>query len=193
MLSEDDMTTETIHDAVGDEDLSWKAKARCIGAGLGFIELATFLLVHIVMAGTIDVTVVGLTIFAGAALLLPGLGLRQLGEGGLWSISGLFYAGAALVILLEPFLGLSLVTLALAILLAISGLARLVIGAHEHVQWILLSGCVTVLAGTAIGMDWSENALTIVGGLLAIDLAAQGVALILSGLTHRLAVIEEEA
>ncbi|WP_139114715.1 DUF308 domain-containing protein [Rhizorhabdus dicambivorans] len=175
-----------------DEELGRTARASCVAVGLVFLGLAAFLSLHILRAPAIDVTVVGLTILTGAGPILLGLGLRHLGDAGLWSLSGLFYAGAALAILLEPFLSLRALTLALAVLLGLSGIARLLIGVREHVQWVLLSGCISIIAGTAIGMDWPRNSLMMVGSLAVLDLTALGMALILSGVSHRFAVIEEE-
>jgi len=122
--------------------------------GFGSAILTGRLVTRLVRAAETDADSIGFAILvAGALHLLPALGQRNAGTPTLWSISGLFYMMAVIVTLLGPAASSYLLTLVIALMLGISGLARIVIGIQERAQWVLLSGCGPVLCGTMIGMD----------------------------------------
>lgn len=171
-----------------------RATRWCFGAtGFGSAIMTGLLVSHLVRAAGADADSIGVAMLAAGALhLLPAVGQRHTGTPILWSISGLFYMMAAVMTLLTPAASTYLLTLVIALMLGVSGLARLVIGIQERAQWVLFSGCASVLCGTVIGMDSPRNALWMVGSLIACDMAFQTVAFCLTALCHRFAVVEDD-
>lgn len=163
------------------------------GSGIGFGTLAFGLFLHLATAIEPSAAVVGLLMLGGAALLLGNaLGMRRYHAASLWSISAAFYLLAAIAMFAQPTLTLRALTLILALTLGVSGLARLIIGIQDRAQRVLISGCASILMGTAIGMEWSHNSLWMVGSLIGTDLGAQAIMLVLSSFGHRFALLESD-
>ena len=180
-------------DAAPLPDFRRSSRFCLIGSGLAFVALGALIFVLLNMATMPSHLVIGAAMMAGALLLLCSAfaiddddAVRQ------WWLSGLFYLLAGLAILLVPVIGASALTLALAVTLAISGIGRLVIGVREETQWVLLSGACSILVGTVIGFDWPQNSIWMISALVASDMLVQGIALVMTGIVHRFAVIGED-
>ncbi len=164
-----------------------------LGSGLGFIALGGLVAAHLATAAMPSHLIIGAMMLTGAALHLgKALAMRDADAAKLWFRSGLFYLLGGFAILIGPMIGERALTLALAVMLAISGIGRVVIGIREEAQWVLLSGCASILAGAIIGIDWLQNPLWMIGTVVAFDLTVQGVTLILTGIVHRFPVIGED-
>lgn len=171
--------------------LAYSVRRCFIGVGVGFGILGALTFGHLAAASMISTFIIGLIVAIGALLHLgQAIGVRRAHAGGLWAASGICYLLAGAAILVQPLAGHLIFMLALAILLVVSGISRLVIGVQHRAEWVLLSGAASIVAGAVIGMDWPENSLWIIGSMVGVDLVVQGITLAATGLTgHFIAVV----
>src|SRR5690606_33583801 len=124
-----------------------------------------------------------------AAQLAQAFQVRRWGSFFLWLLAGVLYAVAGIVAIIEPRLTAAALTLLLAIALAVSGILRLWWGftlrAVKGRGWIVASGIVSVVAGIVFYAAWPWNAPWLLGLVLAIDLALQGILMLSFGLGLR--------
>jgi uncharacterized membrane protein HdeD (DUF308 family) len=166
--------------------LPFVMKVNFCGFGSAFIIVAAFAFGHLASTETISTFIVGAILLVGALLHLgQAYGLRQSEAARPWTVNAIFYLFAGFAIMIEPVAGIMSLTLALAVTLAISGVARLVAGIRHGGDYVMLSGALTILVGAAIGMDWPRNSLFAIANLVAADLLIQGLMLFATGLTGR--------
>ncbi|TEA77598.1 HdeD family acid-resistance protein [Allopusillimonas ginsengisoli] len=161
-----------------------------MGLGAVLVVLGLAASVHVLTATLISVLFVGLLMLAGGILELVHAWRVQHWSGFLfWSITGVLYAGAGALAIINPAFGASILTLMLGAVLIATGALRLWIWfnnrTQRHWQWLALSGTVTLLAGLVIAVGWPGNSVWVLGLVLAIDLLFQGWTLLFVGLALR--------
>lgn len=159
-----------------------------LAAGIAFFALGVLALGHLAVASMISTFIIGAIMLIGAVLgISHALGIRHPDKHHFWIFSSVFYAIAGITILVEPVVGERLLTLMLAIGLGLSGLSRLVVGAQLRSNAVLVSGTASLMAATAIGVGWSQDALWVIGFCVAIDLIIQGLTMLFTGIMLHLA------
>ncbi|MFA5522352.1 MAG: HdeD family acid-resistance protein [Castellaniella sp.] len=160
--------------------------------GLGVVLVITGLLAswHVLTAALVSVIFVGiLMLIAGVAMLVNAWRMKGWGGFLLWTLSGVLYLGAGALAFYNPLVGAAVLTLLLGASLIGSGAFRLWVWFQNRAQpgwqWLAFSGAISLLAGLLIALGWPDNSVFILGFLLAIDLAFQGVTLIMLGLALR--------
>ena len=91
----------------------------------------------------------------------------------------LLYISAGILIMFDPVLASSLLTLILAGILMAVGLVRIMMafqvrGAVEGWYWALLAGLVSILLGGMIVAQWPASGLWVIGLFVAIELIVNG-------------------
>ncbi|MBD3761907.1 DUF308 domain-containing protein [Sphingomonadaceae bacterium G21617-S1] len=159
-----------------------------LGAGVALLGLGVLAFGHLIVASMISTFVIGAIMLIGGALgVAHALGIRHPDKHHFWIFSSVFYGLAGITILVEPVFGERLLTLVLAISLGLSGLSRLVVGGQLRSNSVLISGAASLMAAAAIGVDWTQDALWVIGFCIAIDLVIQGLTLLFTGIVLRLA------
>src|SRR5690606_37860101 len=106
-----------------------------------------------------------------------------------WSLSGLLYAAAGVLAVVNPLAGAALLTLLLGATLIGAGAFRLWVWFNNRGQpgwgWLGFSGLLTFAAGILIAIGWPANSLVILGLLLGFDLLFQGWSLLVAGFALR--------
>lgn len=158
--------------------------------GIVLIVLGMAALAHVLTATLVNV------IFIGSMMLIGGIGLLiQAWRVKNWSgflfssLSGLLYAFAGLVAIINPWVGAAMLTLLLGATLIGAGVFRLWVWFKNRNQpgasWLLISALLTFVVGILIANGWPTNSLTILGFLLGFDLLIQGWSLMFTGLALR--------
>lgn len=175
------------------------------GAGRGFLVLGIALILLAAIASVnLFITTVAATYYVGAVMLVAGafqiihaFSVRKWGRLAFWLLSGLLYLGAAVAMFLDPIFAASLLTLFLAVSLALSGILRLFIALTMRTSpgggWMAVSGIASIAVALVIAFGWPVNSTWVLGLVLSIDLLFQGVALLLIGLSLRSAPLGPRA
>src|SRR5690606_24785634 len=135
-------------------------------------------------------------IFIGALMLIGGIGqlvhawrVKNLAGFLFWTASGLLYAGAGVLALVNPVAGASVLTLLLGATLIAAGAVRLWMWFNNRGQrgwpWLAFSGLITLATGILVAALWPGNSMWLLGLLLSIDLLFQGWSALLLGLALR--------
>lgn len=143
----------------------------------------------------VAVTLAG-TIFIGAALLVGGIlqvvhAFMDRGWGGfvLHALGGVLYAIAGLLIMAEPVRGTLVITIVLAVVMVVAGIARIVMALrHWHMGGaglLLLGGLISAIVGIALYLTLPWSGLWVLGTLIAIELIFHGAAWFEFGLALR--------
>lgn len=161
-----------------------------VALGIALIVLSAFAFGNLLMATVASVYFVGILMLVGAVLqIVHAFEVKRWGGFFLWLLSGLVYGLAGVLAFTNPLLAASALTLLLAASLIISGILRIVwsfaLRRLSGWGWLLASGVITILVGLLFLMGWPENSLWLLGIVLAVDLAFQGVADIAFGLQVR--------
>jgi len=167
------------------------------GAGRWFIVLGiALILLGAIASANLFITTVAATFYVGAIMLVAGafqiihaFGVRKWARFAFWLLSGLLYLVAAAAMFLDPLFAASLLTLFLAVSLALSGSLRLFIAMTTRAPsgwgWMAASGIASIAVALVIALGWPVNSIWVLGLVLSIDLLFQGVALVLIGLSLR--------
>lgn len=178
------MTLETgIHTRLG-------AKWRLI------LTLGILLLVlgGVGLGATFAVTLATMTFFGYLILIGAGLQLVDAFRYRGWALLGnlfiaMLYAALGNMIVKDPMLASSTLTLFFACILIAVGIMRLMVAYRlSHVSgwiWTLISGIVALVIGTMILNDWPESGLWVIGMFVAIELIFNGWGLIMLGLAAK--------
>ncbi|WP_447932478.1 DUF308 domain-containing protein [Sphingopyxis fribergensis] len=155
------------------------------GVGIG----AAGALVALLLASRYFFATVALTYFLALVMIVTALlhireasGNRRRAERGYWLGSGIPYLSAALLLLANPMLGNPRIAIILAGCVGLSGAARLALalGAHPLCRgWLYLSGIVSLAIALGLGFGWPFASVGLAARALAVDLAVQGVVLVL--------------
>lgn len=101
------------------------------------------------------------------------------------------HVGAGIVVIVDPLLASSILTLFLAAAILVSGAARIWVALqhrdHRGWGWMLFSGAVAVALGALIAVDWPGSSFLVIGLFIAVELILNGWAMILLALAARAA------
>lgn len=163
----------------------WFIALGAVLLALGFIGFAyafAATLVSVIFIGT-------LMLIGGVGQLIHAWRVKHLAGFLFWTASGLLYAGAGVLALVNPVAGASVLTLLLGATLIAVGALRLWIWFNNRGQrgwlWLALSGAITLATGILIAALWPGNSLWLLGLILSIDLLFQGWSTLLLGLALR--------
>ncbi len=143
----------------------------------------------------VAVTLAG-TIFIGAALLVGGIFQvvhafmdRSWGSFLLQVLAGILYVIAGLLIMAEPIRGTLVITIVIAVVMVVAGIARIVIAVrHWHMGGsglLLLGGLISAIVGIALYVTLPWSGLWVLGTLIAVELIFHGAAWFEFGLALR--------
>lgn len=133
--------------------------------------------------------VVGLTIasmvFFGVLLILAGFSnladvfKNKQWQGAMWqAIISILYIVGGCVVIYDPLLASSLITIMLAAVFMVMGISRLLmLMSVKDVQgwgWLFVSGLAALVLGIMILMQWPMSALWFIGMLIAIEMIVNG-------------------
>lgn len=160
--------------------------------GIVLLALGTAALVHVLTATLVNVIFIGCMMLIGSiGLLIQAWRVKKWSGFLMWSLSGLLYAAAGIVAIINPLLGAVILTLLLGVTLIGAGIFRLLVWLKNRNQpgstWILISALLTFVVGILIAIGWPTNSLMILGLLLGFDLLFQGWSLMLTGFALRMA------
>lgn len=152
---------------------------------LGFVGF-----VYVVAATLVSVIFIGvLMLIGGIGQLIHAWRVKQLAGFLFWTASGLLYAGAGVLALINPLAGAAVMTLLLGATLIAVGALRLWIWFNNRGQrgwqWLALSGVITLATGILVAVLWPGNSMWLLGLILSIDLLFQGWSALLLGLALR--------
>ncbi|NYT66129.1 HdeD family acid-resistance protein [Alcaligenaceae bacterium] len=161
-----------------------------VAIGIVLVALGLVALVHVLAATLVSVIFIGTLMLIGAlGQLIQAWRVKNWSGFLIWSISGLLYAAAGVVAIVNPLAGAALLTLLLGATLIGSGAFRLWVWFNNRSQqgwrWLAFSGLVTFATGIVIAIGWPANSLWILGLLLGFDLLFQGWSLVFAGLALR--------
>jgi uncharacterized membrane protein HdeD (DUF308 family) len=159
------------------------------------LGIALILLGAVAWIETTAVTLVSV-VFIGAALLVGGIfqivhafATRSWSSFAINLICGVLYAVGGLLIMDEPVTGSVVITAILALTMVLGGILRIVIAAgHKHVKgwWpLVIGGAVSVLVGALLYATLPWSGLWVLGTLISIELAIQGIVWLQFGLSLR--------
>jgi uncharacterized membrane protein HdeD (DUF308 family) len=134
-------------------------------------------------------TVLGwLFFFAAAAHLIFGLHFGSGTSGWHALIAGL-YCIAAICLLVNPLLGVVLLTLVIGVVLIAEGIIEIVLffllREYRHVVWILIDGLLTLVLGIVACAHWPPVSVELVQYLVGISFISSGISRLLLGLAIR--------
>ena len=161
-----------------------------VAAGIAMIFFGMIALGNLFAATVAVMVVTGvMLIVAGVVEIIQAFGAKTWGKTIYWLLSGLLYAAAGVIALIDPALAAAGFTLMLAAVLFAVGVLRVIAGFDarpgEGWGWMVAAGVFTVLFGILIGVGWPINSIWLIGMILGIDLIFQGVAWISFGFALR--------
>lgn len=161
-----------------------------VALGLALLVLGFIGFVYVFAATLVSVIFIGtLMLIGGISQLIHAWRVKHLAGFLFWTASGLLYAGAGVLALVNPVAGASLLTLLLGATLIAVGALRLWIWFNNRGQrgwpWLALSGLITLATGILVAALWPGNSMWLLGLLLSIDLLFQGWSALLLGLALR--------
>ena len=161
-----------------------------VALGIALLVLGGIAFFNVFLATVVSVFYVGVLMLIGAgAEIAHAFGVKTWGSFFWLLLSGIVYAVAGIVTLMNPLLASVVLTFILAIALVAGGIFRIWSGFSARPQkgwgWIVAAGVITLLAGIVIAMRWPVNSLYILGLFLAIDLTFQGWSYIAFGMALR--------
>ncbi|MEZ4600379.1 MAG: HdeD family acid-resistance protein [Syntrophotaleaceae bacterium] len=139
------------------------------------------------LAGGLVVTMVlGVSlIISGIARLFAAFAADSFGAGTLAFVWGLLVASTGFYIFTNPGLGLATLTLAISLMLFVSGLAESVVAFHVKPQsgwgWILFGGLVSVILAIMVWLRFPISGIWLVGTLVGIHLLVTGIETVMIG------------
>jgi len=119
----------------------------------------------------------GLALAAAAVEVVSAFWSRTWQEGLGHVLVGLLYGVFGVMLLVNPELAASTLTLVLAVLLLVNGVVRLVLAATGRYRgwgWAAAGGLMSALLGGLIWADWPGNSLWVIGLFVGIDLVLMG-------------------
>jgi uncharacterized membrane protein HdeD (DUF308 family) len=152
-----------------------------VGVGLVLAAIGVMATLNLMIATVVTSFYVGTMLLVGGGLLLVhGFHMHGRKRHAFWIISGGLYLAAGMAVLLEPFVVATILTLLLAVSLAVSGVMRATIALsfrHAGWGWTMASGTASIVASILILAGWPGDSVWLLGMLMAIDLLIQGITL----------------
>jgi uncharacterized membrane protein HdeD (DUF308 family) len=150
---------------------------------LGIVQIIVGILcwVDVVAASLAGVVIIGvLLLIGGVAQIVHAFSVRGWSGFMLYVLIGILYVIGGLLLMDEPVRGSLIITVVIAVLLIISGIARLIVAAtHRHMRglWlVILSGIVSFAVGVLLYASLPWSSLWVLGTLIAIELIFHGIA-----------------
>lgn len=161
-----------------------------VAFGIVLIVLGTLAILAPLVAGIAVDTIVGaLFLLGGVAEIVYALRAHTWGAGLLSFASGGLSIACGLLMLLLPVVGLSFLTLLLAVYFLADGISRIVLALQVRTvpgwQWMLLNGGVTLALAVFILADWPLSGAWAIGVLAGMNILLTGWALTASGLAAK--------
>lgn len=161
-----------------------------VALGIAFILLGFVALAHVLATTFVTAIYVGaLVLVGGVVQVIHAFRVQGWGRFFYWLLAGLLYVVAGGLIMYNPLLGASVLTLFIGVALAVEGAFRIMAGIGtrpgEGWGWIVASGIVTLVLGVYIIANWPVNSLYILGLFLGVDLIVNGVGTLAFGLALR--------
>ncbi|MCY2950391.1 MAG: DUF308 domain-containing protein [Planctomycetota bacterium] len=158
--------------------------------GIALLALGCIAIASPAVVGASVVIVIGVVlVVSGIAQLFHGIREESWSSKLLSLVLGAITLLAGLTVLAHPLLGLSVLTLVLAVYFAVEGIWKIIasFSFRPASGWlaVLGSGVVTLLLGFLIWKQWPLSGLWAVGTLVGADLVITGLAFILLALTIR--------
>jgi membrane protein HdeD len=156
--------------------------------GIALIIGSLVVVGHVVIASAVSLLVIGWTaVIAGVVLAIGAF--VGLGGGGFWAtlVGGIALLAAGGLLLLEPQVGALTVTIVVGAAFLTGGVVRLVMmfsAATDRWQYAI-SGVASLVIGVWILANPVAATLTVLGTLLAVEMAFEGIALLVAGREHR--------
>ncbi|MFZ6765121.1 HdeD family acid-resistance protein [Pseudoroseomonas sp. WGS1072] len=184
-----DIDLNSLEGAMGRIQSNW---IWFLAFGLGLVLLGLVAFANLFVTTLATIFVLGmLMLAAGIAHIVLAIRSRNSSRFWVWLVSGLLYAAAGLLVIVNPLLASTVITLFVALALLVAGVGRLWAGlgssADREKIWFIVSGVLTMLTGVLIATGWPVNSLWVVGLFLAVDLLIQGFAYASFGLALRTA------
>jgi uncharacterized membrane protein HdeD (DUF308 family) len=154
---------------------------------LGVIALGS----PLVMAMTTEVAVLvfgWLLIIGGILETIMGIWERRWSGFFIDLVAGLLDLVVGFIIVTNPVVAATVLTLFIALWLILGGLFRIVVAIavpFRHRVWLAINGLVTLVLGVMIWRHWPSDALWVIGLFIGIDLIFKGWALVMLGLAAR--------
>ena len=148
--------------------------------GVLLIALGIFAWVDVVAVTLAGALILGAAMFVGGILQIVHAFLVRGWSGFLLHVLiGVLYLIGGLLIMAEPVQGAVIVTMFLAVVLAVSGVMRMVLALkHRELPgwWLMLfSGLITLLIGLLLYSTLPWSGLWVLGTLIAVELVVQGI------------------
>ncbi|MGH7044568.1 MAG: HdeD family acid-resistance protein [Acetobacteraceae bacterium] len=158
--------------------------------GLLMILLGAFAWIDVVVATIAGTVLIGATLLVGGILqVLHSFLDRDWGTFALHLLSGVLYAIGGLLIMAEPLKGAFILTIALAAVLIVAGVFRLLISVRNWqvsgAGLLLIGGIVSIAVGIGLYLLLPWSGLWVLGTLIAIELILHGAAWLEFGLGLR--------
>jgi uncharacterized membrane protein HdeD (DUF308 family) len=168
-----------------------RSKSRWFEAlGLALLIAGMLPLGYVLGAKTVSFSYIGAAmIIGGVAQILMAFYIRSSSGFVSWLLGGMFYALSGALCYYDPGLASTELTLLLAATLVVSGATRMGLGALTGLLpasgWLTASGATSCVAAILVALAWPANAPWVLGLWLTIDLAFQGAAALIFGLSIR--------
>lgn len=161
-----------------------------VALGIVLLVLGATGLAHVFAATLVSVIFIGsLMLVGGVGQLIHAWRVKKLAGFLFWTASGLLYAAAGVLALVNPQVGASVLTMLFGASLIAVGALRLWLWfnnrGQQGWQWLALSGVITLATGILIAAMWPGNSLWLLGLILSIDLLFQGWSALFLGLALR--------
>ncbi len=159
--------------------------------GISLILLGAISIFAPVFAGSAVVIIIGAVLLvAGISQIVQGIQAESRGDKMMSLILGAITAVAGIFVIGHPLLGLTFLTLILALYFLFEGIWKVASAfSYRPVagwNWMLLSGVLSVILGLLIWYQWPVSGMWAVGVLIGIDLLSTGISMVVlaSALRH---------
>jgi uncharacterized membrane protein HdeD (DUF308 family) len=129
-----------------------------------------------------------LFLIGGGAHLVGAFWAKSWGGFFLEILGGILYIVIGVLTIEHPLAAAAGLTLAIAALLLVAGIFRIVVSIAQRFQgwvWVLLNGIVTLILGVLIWRKWPEDTLWVIGLFVGIDLIFSGWSWVMLALAAR--------
>ncbi|HTI01597.1 MAG TPA: HdeD family acid-resistance protein [Acidisoma sp.] len=161
-----------------------------VALGIIQIIIGIFCWIDVVAASLAGVLIIGALLVAGGVFqIVHAFAMRGWSGFLLYVLIGILYVVGGFLLMAEPIRGSLIITVVIAVLLIISGIARLIVAAtHRHMPglWlVVLSGIVSFAVGVLLYASLPWSSLWVLGTLIAIELVFHGIAWLQFGFALR--------
>lgn len=157
-----------------------------LASGIGLVLVGLLAIGSSVFTTLFTVSFLGVLLaVAGIIEIVYAFWARRWGGFFVQLVMGVLYTLTGLLILWNPGAAAVALTLLMAIMFIVSGIAKIVgslMGRFPHWGWVLVSGIISVLLGGLILGEWPYSGLWVIGLFVGIDLIFYGWAWILLAL-----------